>query len=300
MTLPGPAHRGTPAPVAPPPAPDSPSAVLLLRLAGPLQAWGSKVALNRRETHSEPTKSGVIGLLAAATGRDRDEPLGELLDLRLGVRVDVAGSLLRDYHIISDYRGRPLPQSGVSAKGVQKPTQPAKFTHVTSRYYLQDATFLAALAGPRELLERLDRAVRAPAFPLALGRRSCPPTQPVALGVHEGELADVLGAHPWQASARLRAQYAARTGREQGLDQPVYPARIDLSVTVESPRGDDELWDAPLSFDPLARRFTSRRVYRDWFAVPTGFPAADITPDSGPGDADPGATGHDPFALLGR
>lgn len=35
-----------------------------------------------------------------------------------------------------------------------------------------------ALAGPRALLERLDAAVRAPAYPLALGRRSCPPTQP--------------------------------------------------------------------------------------------------------------------------
>ncbi|CAM5729897.1 hypothetical protein SANTM175S_01872 [Streptomyces antimycoticus] len=79
-------------------------AVLLLRLAGPLQAWGSRSAFNRRETNAEPTKSGVIGLLAAAAGRAREEPLDELLPLRLGIRVDQPGTLLRDYHTVSDYR----------------------------------------------------------------------------------------------------------------------------------------------------------------------------------------------------
>ncbi|QKW51350.1 type I-E CRISPR-associated protein Cas5/CasD [Streptomyces buecherae] len=304
MTVPDPAH----ATATPPDAAGEP-AVLLLRLAGPLQAWGYHVtANNRRDTHSEPTKSGVIGLLAAAMGRDRDEPLGDLLDLRLGVRVDVPGTLLRDYHTVSDYRGRPLPQSGVSAKGVQRPTQPAKYTHVTSRYYLQDATFLAALAGPRDLLERLDAAVRAPAFPLALGRRSCPPTQPLALGLREGELARVIREEPWLASQRARTQHAARIGREQGVNRPVYTATTDVSVTVETPEGDDELRDAPVSFDPHARRFTTRRVCRDWWEIPTGFPQADLEPDPGPlpdpdSDADPAAhddAGHDPFALLDR
>ncbi|MFT2020183.1 type I-E CRISPR-associated protein Cas5/CasD [Streptomyces sp. 796.1] len=282
-------------------------AVLLLRLAAPLQAWGARVAVNRRETHSEPTKSGVVGLLAAALGRDRDDPLGELLALRLGVRVDVPGTLLRDYHTISDYRGRPLPQSGVSAGGVQRPTQPAKHTHVTSRYYLQDATFLAALAGPRDLLVRLDAAVRAPVFPLALGRRSCPPTQPLALGVHDGTLTGVLRAHPWQATARARRQYAARAGRERGQDGPHHPARIPLAATVESPPPGpghgfdlDEIRDAPLSFDPHGRRFTTRWVRHDWYDVPTGFPAPSDATTPGPDPAGGPGAGHDPFAFLGR
>ncbi|MEU3958259.1 type I-E CRISPR-associated protein Cas5/CasD [Streptomyces buecherae] len=301
MTVPGPAHEGSAGPAAGEPA------VLLLRLAGPLQAWGYHVTANhRRDTHSEPTKSGVIGLLAAAMGRDRDEPLADLLDLRLGVRVDVPGQLLRDYHTVSDYRGRPLPQSGVSAKGVQRPTQPAKYTHVTSRYYLQDAAFLAALAGPRDLLERLHVAVRAPAFPLALGRRSCPPTQPLALGLREGELARVMRDEPWLASERARKQHAVRIGRERGVNRPVYAATTDVSVTVESPEGDDELRDAPVSFDPHARRFTTRWVCRDRWEIPTGYPKADLEPGPEPDaepDAEPAAhddAGHDPFALLDR
>ncbi|WP_308218308.1 type I-E CRISPR-associated protein Cas5/CasD [Streptomyces hygroscopicus] len=281
---------------APPPGPrDNSQAVLLLRLAGPLQSWGSRSAFNRRETNGEPTKSGVIGLLAAAAGHARQEPLDELLPLRLGIRVDQPGTLLRDYHTVSDYRGRPLPQAGVSAKGLQKPTSPAKHTHVTTRYYLQDAVFLAAITGPRDLLHTLDEAVRAPAFPLALGRRSCPPTQPLSRGLREGNLEDVLREEPWQASRRAREQYAAQCGREHGLDRPLYPARIDRSVTIEDPQGDDVLHDSPMSFDPYARSFTSRRVRHGWLRIPTGFPQPDTTATDGQDDA----AGHDPFALLG-
>ncbi|WP_435241542.1 type I-E CRISPR-associated protein Cas5/CasD [Streptomyces cucumeris] len=278
-----------------PPQPTGDRAVLLLRLAGPMQSWGSRSAFNRRETNPEPTKSGVIGLLAAASGLAREDPLDELIPLSLGIRVDQPGSLLRDYHIVSDYRGRPLPQAGVSTKGLQKPTSPAKNTHVTTRYYLQDAVFLAALAGHRSVIEALDQAVRAPAFPLALGRRSCPPTQPLSLGLREGSLEDVLREEPWQASRRVREQYAAQCGRDRGADGPLYPARLDRSVTLEDPSGDDVLHDAPVSFDPYTRSFTSRRVRHTWLRIPTGFPQPDTTAT----DELAGPAEHDPFALLG-
>ncbi|MCB5911518.1 type I-E CRISPR-associated protein Cas5/CasD [Streptomyces pinistramenti] len=279
----------------PGPAPGD-RAVLLLRLAGPLQSWGTRSAFNRRETNPEPTKSGVIGLLAAASGLAREEPLGELTSLRLGIRVDQPGTLLRDYHTVSDYRGRPLPQSGVTAKGIQKPTSPVKHTHVTTRYYLQDAVFLAAVAGPRDLLTTLDAAVRAPGFPLALGRRSCPPTQPVSLGLREGGLEEALRAESWQASGRAREEYASGLGRERGAGRPLYPARVDRSATLEDPDGDDLVHDAPVSFDPHARRFTSRRVRHTWLNIPTGFTEPDA--DDPTGDPEDEA-GHDPFALLG-
>ncbi|MFD7896313.1 type I-E CRISPR-associated protein Cas5/CasD [Streptomyces sp. NPDC059743] len=283
---------------SPPPPPgrqDNRDAVLLLRLAGPLQSWGSRSVSNRRETSPEPTKSGVIGLLAAAAGLTREDSLEELLPLRLGVRVDQPGSLLRDYHTVSDYRGRPLPQAGVNAKGIQRPTSPAKQTHVTTRYYLQDAVFLAAVAGPRPLLAALDHVVRAPAFPLALGRRSCPPTQPVTHGLRDGTLDEVLREEPWQASRRAREQYAAERGRERNLGRPLYPARIDRAVTIEDPNGDDVLHDVPVSFHPHARSFTSRHVRHGWLSIPTGFPVTSDDADSGAHDD----AGHDPFALLG-
>lgn len=259
-------------------------AVLMLRLAGALQSWGDRSTFNRRDTRPEPTRSGVIGLLAAAAGRPREASLHDLLDLRLGVRVDQAGTLLRDYHTVSDYRGRPLPQAGVSAKGKQKPTSPAKHTHVTQRFYLQDAVFVTAITGPAAMVESLADAVAHPAFPLALGRRSCVPTQPIFLALRTGTLEEVLREEPWQVSERAREAYARRYGR---------PTRIDVAVTLDDDAGDDVLHDVPLSFDPRGRRFTSRRIRHTWLSVPTGFARPD-TPD-----ADDLGEGHDPFALLG-
>jgi CRISPR system Cascade subunit CasD len=258
---------------------------LVLRLAGPLQSWGDRSTFNRRETRPEPTKSGIIGLLAAAAGRPREAPLEDLLELRLGVRVDQPGTLLRDYHTVSDYRGCPLRQAGVSAKGMQKPTAPPKYTHVTQRFYLQDAVFLAGVYGPRALTESLAEAVARPAFPLALGRRSCVPAQPLCLGLRTGTLEKVLSEEPWQVSGRAREAYTRRSGRR--------PERIDLPATLDDIDGDDVVHDVPLSFSPRDRRFTSRRIRHRWFSVPTGFSHPDA-----PGDGGAGAE-HDPFALLG-
>ena len=68
-------------------------ATMLLRLAAPLQAWGADSKFETRKTAREPTKSGVIGLLAAALGlrRDETEPLTRLAGLRFGVRVEREG-----------------------------------------------------------------------------------------------------------------------------------------------------------------------------------------------------------------
>jgi CRISPR system Cascade subunit CasD len=113
--------------------------------------------------------------------------------------------------------------------------------------------------------------------------------------VRDGSLEDVLREEPWQASRRAREQFAAQCGHERGFGRPLYPARLDRAVTVEDPDGDDVLHDAPVSFDPHARSFTSRRVRHGWLSIPTGFPRTDDDAISGMHDA----AGHDPFALLG-
>ncbi|MDR2379618.1 MAG: type I-E CRISPR-associated protein Cas5/CasD, partial [Bifidobacteriaceae bacterium] len=107
---------------------------LVLRLAGPLQAWGGPSQGNRRETANAPSKSGVVGLLAAACGTRRSGPIDDLLGLKLGVRIDRPGTVLRDFHTVSDYRGEPLLSAAVNAKGHQKPTtgkDRSRFTRVT-------------------------------------------------------------------------------------------------------------------------------------------------------------------------
>ncbi|OHV33120.1 type I-E CRISPR-associated protein Cas5/CasD [Pseudofrankia sp. EUN1h] len=258
-----------------------------------MQSWAGPSMYNRRDTGTEPTKSGLIGLLAAAQGRRRTDSIEDLLGLVLGVRTDQPGTLLRDYHTVSDYRGRPLPSAAVTGKHVQKPTSPAKYTGVTERFYLQDAVFVAAVGAPDPLLAALADALRNPAFPLALGRRACPPTQPLLLPPNRREKPDavtwpgavdeVLREVPWQATP---------SHKEKSDRRPARPNGIALPVTLDDPRGDDVRMDLPSTFDPLSRSFTSRRVRQDWVHLSS-------SPPYGPAGDGGGAGSHDPFALLG-
>jgi len=143
---------------------------LLLRLAAPLQSWGTESKFERRATGREPSKSGVIGLLAAALGLRRDEPLDDLANLKFGVAIEKAGQVLQDFHT----------------------ARSSKQTYVTKRYYLEDAAFLVGLEGGTEFLRTLDSAIKSPFFPLYLGRRSCPPTGRISLGIHDAPLKEAL------------------------------------------------------------------------------------------------------------
>ncbi len=209
---------------------------LLLRLAGPLQSWGLDSKFDRRNTRREPTKSAVIGLLAAALGRRRDESLSDLSEhLRFGVRVDNEGDLLRDYH---------------TAKS-------EKSAYVTQRYYLCDAVFLVGLQGEDPLLLELTHALSHPAFPLFLGRRSCPPEGKLVLGIVEGaSLEEALSAAPrLLTSANMRKN-------TQGIK-----LRLILTAQGDNREGYFQR-DEPLSFDQKRREYGFRRITETWIALP--------------------------------
>jgi CRISPR system Cascade subunit CasD len=211
--------------------------VLLLNLAGPMQSWGSSSRFARRGTEVAPTKSGVIGMLAAAKGIRRTEPLTELLHLQFGVRLDQPGQILRDF------------QTARSLDG-------SKSAPLTYRFYLADAVFLAAMQGDRALLEGLDEALARPHFPLYLGRRSCPPVGPVSLGVHDDTLDGVLEGWPWLAANWWRKR-AANTVRLQ-IIRDAQPGEA-ISETMP---------DEPISFDPAHRQYSWRSVVRRHVDIP--------------------------------
>ena len=162
--------------------------VVAFRLAGPLQSWGSRSRFVRRETETAPTKSGVLGLVAAAKGLRRTDPLESLLGLRFGVRVDQPGQLVRDFQTAQ----RPKKEPSGAINWTAMP--------LSYRYYISDAVFLAVLEGEHDLITGIDDAVRRPQFPLYLGRRSCPPAGPIALGVFEYDLDEALATLPWLAN----------------------------------------------------------------------------------------------------
>jgi len=274
---------------------------VVLRLAGPLQAWGAKSRFNRRETAMEPTKSGVVGLLAAALGRRRGDPIDDLAKLTVAVRTDWPGTLLRDYHTVSDYRGRPLLSSSVDAKGRQKVTTPNKYTHVTQRFYLQDAVFVVAVAGTAGLVAQLPPALARPAFPLFLGRRSCVPSLPILLGTH-GATADIPAADaglfacaPLDALSMIPWQAELSHPRNAIVRRAVECGHVDLLVTVDDPAGDDVATDVPVSFLPVDRALRERPVRRTWVRV--GTPGRTAQPNALPLQ-NQGCDEQDPFALL--
>lgn len=193
---------------------------LLLRLAGPLQSWGTTSRFDERDTQLEPSKSGVLGLICAALGRDRAETVDDLAGLRMGVRVDREGLLMRDYQ---------------TATGVLIATGKPDLsrTVVSPRFYLADAAFLVGLEGDeRGLLEQIQTALRAPVWPLALGRKSFPPGMPVHLldGLQSGALGEVLAKYPPIAEPQrqhrgqpLRLAVEHPSEGVVRMDQPVAP-----------------------------------------------------------------------------
>jgi CRISPR system Cascade subunit CasD len=201
---------------------------LLLRLAAPLQSWGVDAKFDRRGTERIPTKSAVIGLIAAALGRRRDESIDDLNTLCFGVRVDREGALLRDYH---------------TAKS-------EKAAYVTHRYFLSDAVFLAGLEGDEKLLSVINQALVSPAFPLFLGRRSCPPEGNVSLGIRIGKtLLEALREEPWLVSDWAKKKEAPQVRLRIVTDA----AEKDINAYFQR--------DVPVSFNQTHRKFGFRRVY---------------------------------------
>ena len=221
---------------------------LLLRLTGPMQSWGITSRFDQRDTGKEPSKSGVIGLLAAALGIDREywADLEPLTQLTMGVRHDRPGVPKRDYQTA----GCAASDTIIKADGKQ-----AKDGGVVSdRFYLADATFLVGLeCADRPLLERLHAALRNPVWALALGRKSYVPSQPVwiANGMQDAPLLVTLTRWPWIASPR------------KGEKPPE-----KLLISFESNDGSGALRMDQLLSSFAERRFGARYVRSEWTVLP--------------------------------
>lgn len=192
---------------------------LLLLLEGPLQAWGVGPRMERRATWPRPTKSGVVGLLANALGRGREEPVEDLARLRMGVAVLRRGRLLTDLQVVREV-------ARVDGEEVKD--------KMTWREYLADASFLVGLEGEGELLRGLHRALANPARPLYLGRRGCLPSPPPYLpdGLLPFPLEEALGY--WLAGRNLPRPVPLYLEGERG--EVVVDVPMDFAGRALAPR----------------------------------------------------------------
>lgn len=160
---------------------------LILHLSGPLQSWGTGAGRFRsRDTAAAPTKSALIGLIAACEGRPRGANVADLAASVVATRSDRPGIAIRDYHT-TGAMGRHAKARLRTAEGKNRSD-----AILTNRWYLADAAFTAALGGPPDLIASLHHSLANPRFAPYLGRRCCLPD----VGLVAGTLA---GTTPWDA-----------------------------------------------------------------------------------------------------
>lgn len=233
----------------------SSSACLALLLDGPMQSWGFASRFTRRTTALFPTKSGVVGLLAAAMGVDKfseDE----------GVRIaELAALRCTTVNLPKQRQGRTLPMLRLAdyhtiGGGYDKRTEAMKKpraasgagleTVLSERHYLLDARFGILLEGERAWLEEIAAHLRNPKWGVWFGRKCCLPASPLLAGVSD------------DLPAALRT-LLARTGYPE--EQPL--ESFDHVVEGEAAEGADAEWlhDTPVAFGaPIGERHAPRRI----------------------------------------
>jgi CRISPR system Cascade subunit CasD len=238
---------------------------LFIRLAGPMQSWGTSSRFQLRRTDAYPSRSGVLGLLLCAKGCRREESAVELASMEpllLGVRVDRPGSLDWDYHTAGAKIGMRKAEGGLKHEG-NKPNRPFE-TLLSRRQYLWDASFLVALHGDPALIGDCAMWVNAPAWTMFLGRKCCVPAEPVYAGTGMFEsLTDALSSIPW------RPRVAAIDGGG-GAEVRRLDCYVEHPTGSPPPEGATLVHDVPRGFGYW--NHGARFVVRASIAVPVGDP----------------------------
>lgn len=230
------------------------SETLAFLIDAPLQSWGASSKFQRRDTESWPTKSALVGVLAAALGIDKN---GSDEAILLAPYAALTFSVLRwpkqhpslrlaDFQTIGGGYDKTDP--------VQKLHIPAKAgdgspfgTVITRRTYLTDARFIALFQGDSATLQKAAAALLDPVWGIWFGRKTCIPATP---------LTPVVAATASEALARL----ATALGNDAA-------EMSDLEGLTEAP-GDGSFYqsDQPTAFGkhhgPVPLAYHSRHVRR--------------------------------------
>ncbi|MCB1098675.1 MAG: type I-E CRISPR-associated protein Cas5/CasD [Verrucomicrobiae bacterium] len=232
------------------------NSTLAIYLDAPLQSWGVASQFQFRDTEAHPSKSGILGMVAAAMGIDKDASDEEARVLELSTLTLSTFKLtgtenklgrparitrLLDFHTIGGGydKKNPLESSHIPQKA-----SGGAYPHavITRRTYLNDARFIAALSGELSLLARIQAALTDPVWGIWLGRKCCLPSAPLLPTIADTELAAVT-----QLFERLYP------------DSDTLP---EFEGYLEKNDGDVTYWnDEPVSYGQ--RRFRSRAVQRD-------------------------------------
>jgi CRISPR system Cascade subunit CasD len=246
-------------------------AYLVLLLDAPMQSWGFSSRFQRRTTGLHPTKSGVIGLICAAMGLEKDsaqehQKLPRLASLRMDVvllprarwwirhpqsdrRSDwLEARRLEDYHTVGGGFDPETEDKSVPRTASGKPDKDAT---VSRREYLLDARFGVILAGESDVLSEAASALLDPVWGIWLGRKSCVPAAPVLAGDRFESRDEAWKALLTAAGLPLEIPF----GSFGGVEEVAGTSEADITVM-----------DQPVSFGdgtssgPDKRQFAVRRI----------------------------------------
>lgn len=190
---------------------------LMLRLDAPLMSFGSVVVDQINPVDRFPGRSLLTGLLGNALGLDHaDTAALALLQQRLrhASRWDVEPELLVDYQTV-DLGQDFMQDTGWTTRGRREDRgkgDATSGTHQRWRHYWANGSATVALtladapaADHPVSLDRIEAAMRHPARPLFIGRKTCIPAEPLLLGRRTSpSLRDALTAEPLAAARGRR------------------------------------------------------------------------------------------------
>jgi CRISPR system Cascade subunit CasD len=153
---------------------------LTFQLYAPLSSWGEPAVGEKRNSARHPSKSAVLGLIAAAMGFRRQDDRPHLdLQNSLGFAVKLVGESFptADYHTTqaAEKQGPHMRKRKDEMRALSK-------TWLSSRQYRQDALSVVGLwntQGAQIGLTDIETALQKPKFSLFLGRKSCPLALPL-------------------------------------------------------------------------------------------------------------------------
>jgi CRISPR system Cascade subunit CasD len=226
----------------------SPDSFLGLFLDGPLQSWGFASRFDRRSTALHPTRSGVLGLVAAALGIDKysegeEQRIASFESLRLTTFTlprrsrrgdDLEMQRLEDYHTVTGIRRA----SGKLDR---------EATVQTYRQYLLDSRFGVLVEGSLALLKEISAALQDPKWGVWLGRKCCIPASPVLVAAPNTRTAT------WSALLQ-------RAGYDGSEAEGQFDHVVEVSPTET---GADMIEDRPLAFGhAIGQRHGPRWILR--------------------------------------
>ena len=170
--------------------------VLLLRFDAPLMSFGDVIVDHHNVTDRFPRRSLLTGLFGNALGyRHGDFAALDALQARIefAARWDVEPSALLDYHTV-DLGQDKMQCAGWTTRGKAE-RGGGGGTHIRYRHYWANGVMSVAVALNGEVAPSIDTlasALREPARPLFLGRKTCLPAAPLFRAVIDAP--DVLAA----------------------------------------------------------------------------------------------------------